>query len=62
MDWYCNKCKAQMEEVSDIKVFYGELDLPDGAGYRCPVCGIEFMDADFVILEMAPAEQMLEGK
>lgn len=61
-DWMCGKCNVQMEEADDIKIIYGDIDLPPAMGYRCPQCGAEFIDADFVVNELASAEEMLEGK
>jgi len=60
--WKCWKCKQDMEEAEDIKIFYKDLTLPEATGYRCPSCGIEFLDADYVVDQLASAEQMLEGK
>ena len=60
--WKCYTCKADMEEVDDIKIHYNDMELPDAPGFRCPVCGIEFMDGDFVVSELAYAEEMLTGK
>lgn len=60
--WFCCKCNAEAEEVYDIKIFYGEIDLPPAVGLRCPDCNIEFLESDFVVNELNPAEQMLEGK
>lgn len=62
MDWICSSCNVPMESVSDIKLIYGEVDLPPGVGYRCPSCGLEFLDGDYVVNELNPAEHMLEGK
>ncbi len=60
--WFCSTCKVEAEEVSDIHLIYGEVDLPPGVGYRCPSCGVEFLDGDYVVNELNSAEQMLEGK
>lgn len=51
-----------MEETEDIKMIFGDLDLPPARGYRCPVCGVEYLDGDYVTEELASVEQMLEGK
>ena len=48
--------------MDDIKIAYKDLDLPDATGYRCPSCGLEFMDGEFVVNELNSAETMLEGK
>ena len=48
--------------ADDIKIAYKDLDLPDATGYRCPSCGLEFMDGEFVVNELNSAETMLEGK
>lgn len=61
-DWKCSKCNVEMEEAEDIKMIFGELDLPPAKGYRCPVCGVEYLDGDYVTEELASIEQMLEGK
>ena len=61
-DWKCSKCNVDMEEVFDIALIYGEVDLPPGIGYRCPQCGTEYLDGEYVVNELASAEQMLEGK
>ena len=31
--WKCYKCKVDVEEVDDIKIFYKDLSLPDACGY-----------------------------
>ena len=46
--WKCYKCKVDVEEVDDIKIFYKDLSLPDACGYRCPECGAEYLDGEFV--------------
>ena len=61
-DRKCSKCNVDMEEVFDIALIYGEVDLPPGTGYRCPQCGTEYLDGEYVVNELASAEQMLEGK
>lgn len=61
-NWKCFNCKVDMEEVDDIKIAYKDLELPDAEGLRCPNCGIEFMDGEFVVSELNGAETMLEGK
>ena len=60
--WKCFNCKMDMEEVDDIKITYKDLELPDASGFRCPGCGIEFMDGEVVVNELNSAETMLEGK
>ncbi|MEE0793865.1 MAG: hypothetical protein ACLUGA_07755 [Oscillospiraceae bacterium] len=60
--WKCYKCKVDVEEVDDIKIFYKDLSLPDACGYRCPECGAEYLDGEFVADQLSSAEQMLEGK
>lgn len=62
MAWKCNVCNVEMEEVDDIKIVFNDIDLPDAPGFRCPSCGIEFMDGDFVVNELNSAEEMLSGK
>lgn len=62
MEWICSKCNVKMENVDDIKLIYGEIDLPPGRGKRCLSCSIEFLDGDYVVDELNSAEQMLEGK
>lgn len=62
MDWFCSKCNGKAEETEEIKMIYGDVDLPPGRGYRCSNCKIEFLDGDFVVYELNSAEQMLEGK
>ena len=62
MEWICSLCNVPVDNVCDIKLIYNELDLPPGVGYRCPACGVEFLDGEYVVNELASAEQMLEGK
>lgn len=62
MEWFCSKCDEKMEDADDIKIIYGDIDLPPGRGYRCPSCSTEFLDGDYVVDELNSAEQMLEGK
>ena len=61
-EWLCSTCKVKMEEVDDIQIFYGEVDLPDALGIRCPSCGQEYLLEQFVTDELIAAEEMLEGK
>lgn len=61
-EWKCSKCEVEMEDVEDIQLIFGEVDLPPGTGYRCPVCKVEYLDGEYVVNELASAEQMLEGK
>lgn len=51
-----------MDEVDDIGICYNDMELPDAPGFRCPVCGLAFMDGEFVVGELASAEEMLTGK
>jgi len=60
--WKCFTCKAEMEEVDDIKISFNDMDLPEAEGLRCPVCGIEFIESEYVTDQLAASEQMLSGK
>lgn len=60
--WKCFTCKVNMDEVEDIQIFYKDLSLPEAIGYRCPECGVEFLEGDFVAQQLSAAEQMLDGK
>jgi DNA-directed RNA polymerase subunit RPC12/RpoP len=60
--WKCGKCHVEMEEVDDIAVHHGDIDLPEAAGYRCPNCQVEFISSEYVANELRSAEEMLEGK
>lgn len=60
--WKCFNCKVDMEEVDDIKITFSDIDLPEAPGFRCPKCGQEFMDGEFVVDELNSAETMLQGK
>ena len=62
MAWICSKCNTEVEEVYDIALRYGEMDLPDAEGLRCPSCGAEYLEGAYVTGELNSAEQMLEGK
>lgn len=62
MAWICKKCAAEMEEVEDIALKYGDMELPEAEGLRCPVCGMEYLVSDYVTTMLNGAEQMLEGK
>lgn len=62
MSWVCNKCNVEMEEVFDIAIKYGDMELPEAEGIRCPVCGAEYLEGFYVTGELNSAEQMLEGK
>lgn len=61
-DWHCGICKIKMEEVEDIKAIHGDIELPEIPGIRCPNCAIEFLLEEFVVNELGPTEEMLEGK
>ncbi|MFA9423083.1 MAG: hypothetical protein ACERLG_05875 [Sedimentibacter sp.] len=58
----CNKCKVEMKKVDDIILTYGEMELPEAEGYRCPNCGTEYLESEYVTTELNPTEEMLEGK
>jgi len=60
--WYCNICKVEMEEVDDIQINFGDMSLPEAEGLRCPVCGMEMLEGEYVLDQLASAEQMLSGK
>lgn len=62
MAWTCSKCNVEMEEVDDIALKYGEMDLPEAEGSRCPACGVEYLMSEYVTGQLNSAEQMLEGK
>ena len=51
-----------MEEVDDIAISYGDMNLPEAEGIRCPSCGIQFLESEYVVDQLASAEQMLSGK
>jgi hypothetical protein len=61
-NWICGKCNVKMEDVADIKIIYGDVDLPEATGYRCPNCKCEFLDGEYVMNELVSVEEMLEGK
>jgi DNA-directed RNA polymerase subunit RPC12/RpoP len=58
----CCKCKVEMDEVDDIAIKYGTMELPEAEGIRCPTCGREYLISDYVTGELNNAEAMLEGK
>lgn len=60
--WKCFNCKVEMEEVDDIKLSFNDMNLPDADGLRCPACGMEILEAEYVTDQLIPAEQMLSGK
>lgn len=60
--WKCNTCKVEMEEVDDIQIAFGEMSLPEAEGLRCPSCGAEYLESEFVADQLVSAEQMLAGK
>lgn len=60
--WYCNICKVEMEEVDDIQINFGDMNLPEAEGLRCPACGMEMLESEYVLDQLASAEQMLSGK
>ena len=62
MAWICSKCNVEMEDVFDITVKYGDMDLPEADGLRCPVCGVEYLESEYVTGQLNSAEEMLEGK
>lgn len=61
-NWKCCNCNVEVEEVTDIKIYFNDLDLPDASGYRCPQCGKEWIDGEYVNDSLAAVEEMLEGK
>ena len=60
--WKCNICKVEMEEVDDIEIAFGDMGLPEADGLRCPVCGMEMLEGEFVVDQLMSAETMLSGK
>ena len=61
-DWYCGICMVNMEEVDDIPIAYGDIELPEALGIRCPSCKVEYLLEEYVVNELKSAEEMLEGK
>jgi DNA-directed RNA polymerase subunit RPC12/RpoP len=61
-NWKCSKCGVEMEETKEIKLIFNDLDLPPARGYKCPSCGVEYLDGDYVTEELGSVEEMLEGK
>jgi hypothetical protein len=61
-NWKCNVCNVDMEEADDIQINFGDMNLPEAEGLRCPVCGAEFLESEFVVDQLSSAEQMLAGK
>lgn len=62
MSWICSKCNVEMEEVDDIHIMYGDMELPEAEGLRCPNCGVEYLVSEYVTDELNSAEEMLQGK
>ena len=60
--WKCFNCKVDMEEVDDIQISFNDMTLPEAEGLRCPVCGIEFIESEYVVDQLTASEQMLSGK
>ena len=60
--WKCFTCKAEMEEVDDIAINFGDMNLPEAEGIRCPVCGAQYLESEYVVDQLSSAEQMLSGK
>ena len=61
-NWKCNVCNVDMEEADDIQINFGDMNPPEAEGLRCPVCGAEFLESEFVVDQLSSAEQMLAGK
>lgn len=61
-EWVCKKCDVDMEDADDIKLIFGEVDLPPGVGFRCPQCKAEYLSSEFTTGELNSAEEMMEGK
>ena len=62
MSWMCSRCGVEMEEVDDIHLMYGDMELPEAEGLRCPACGVEYLVSEYVTEELNSAEEMLQGK
>lgn len=60
--WKCFNCKVDMEEVDDIQISFNDMTLPEAEGLRCPACGIEFIESEYVVDQLTASEQMLSGK
>ena len=61
-EWHCFACKVKMEEADINMVYTDDLEMPGGMGLRCPSCGVEYLEEDFVIDQVLTGEKMLEGK
>ena len=60
--WKCYTCKVDMEEVDDIAISFGEMNLPEAEGLRGPNTGRQFLESEYVVDQLMSAEQMLAGK
>jgi len=59
-DWYCFKCKEQMQE-EELPVNY--MDVEDYAeGLLCPKCGAKYMTEETAVGKLTIAENMMDGK
>lgn len=62
MSWICCKCCVAVEESDEIAINYGDMDLPEAEGLVCPSCHASYLLKDFVVDQLKPAEEMLQGK
>lgn len=62
MSWICCKCGVAVEESDEIAINYGDMDLPEAEGLVCPSCHTSYLLKDFVVDQLKPAEEMLQGK
>ena len=62
MEYRCGKDNAIMDEVSDIRLVYNEMELPEADGLRCPVCKEQYLLEEVVTTELNDAETMMESK
>ena len=60
--WKCYTCRVEMEKVLDISVKFRKFNLPKAEGLRCPQCGVQYLESDYVAEQVSPAEEMLSGK
>ena len=60
--WMCSVCKVEVQEVKNIRLRLLRTTFPSGNGFRCPVCGREYLSESFVNTQLEKAELMLNGK
>lgn len=58
--WHCFKDKVPMNEADVVLSYLNVTEIING--WKCPECGVIYLDEETVVEKVVNAEQMLEEK